>query len=281
MDSVSETSLIIVTCNSVAVLPQCLASLPAGLQVILVDNASSDASCQTAGDQGAQVIALPENKGFGTACNAGAWASTRPYLFFLNPDAVVHSGCIESLHATLSSRCDLSGLNPAMFNADGTRYLKRRSVLLPRALTKTKPDLNKPGPIPVLSGAAIYVRRTDFLDISGFDEDIFLFHEDDDLSIRLKAKGGLFLEPRAQVTHIGGGSSPRVPRTGRLKAFHLAQSKRHVLAKHGMKAVRIRLWTEAVAKILSPLNLISPWRRAKAVGFVWGLIKHQDHKYTG
>ncbi len=281
MDALRQTSLILVSYNSATVLPQCLASLPEGLEVLVVDNASRDDSRKIATDLGAQVIALPENKGFGTGCNVGARASTRPYLFFLNPDAVLQPGCIEALHATLSGRSDLSALNPAIFNADGSRYFKRRSVLVPSRLTKTKPDLDAPGPLHVLSGAAIYVRREDFLALEGFDEEIFLFHEDDDLSIRLKAKGDLFLEPGAQVTHIRGGSSARVPRIGRLKAFHLAQSKRHVMAKHGISGGQMRLWGEALGKLISPLNLFSPWRRAKAVGFALGLWHSRDPSYAG
>ena len=71
-----RTTLIVVAYNSAAVLPQMLASVPPGVPVIVVDNASSDGSAEIAEVAGAQVIRLAKNAGFGPGCNRGAAAAS-------------------------------------------------------------------------------------------------------------------------------------------------------------------------------------------------------------
>ena len=79
-----ELTTIIVTHNSAAVLPDCLASLEscwAG-PVLVVDNASSDNSVDLARASGAEVHELSQNRGFARAANHGARAAQSEFLCF-------------------------------------------------------------------------------------------------------------------------------------------------------------------------------------------------------
>ena len=96
----------------------------------------------------------------------------------------------------------------------GRPVLKRRSILLPRSQFPRRQPPAEDREIPVLSGAAIFVRRSDFAAVEGFDPGIVLYHEDDDLSFRLRRdRGSLMYVHDAVIEHIGG-------RIGRKKHGH-------------------------------------------------------------
>ena len=53
-----------------------------------------------------------------------------------------------------------------------------------------------------MGGAAIFLKKENFKKVGGFDEEIFLYHEDDDLSLRLKNEvGSLMYCPQAKIFH--------------------------------------------------------------------------------
>src|SRR5262249_43278218 len=67
-----------------------------------------------------------------------------------------------------------------------------------------RPIEDAPGPseVPVLSGACLPIPRQTWHAIGGFPERFFLYHEDVDLSLRLRLAGGrLGIEPAAKVDH--------------------------------------------------------------------------------
>src|SRR5689334_9970978 len=89
----AEVSVITVTYNSAACIGECLASLRAQqgveIELIVVDNASSDDTLAVARQSGLgiRLIANPENRGFGAACNQGFAASQGRFAYLINPDA--------------------------------------------------------------------------------------------------------------------------------------------------------------------------------------------------
>lgn len=55
---------------------------------------------------------------------------------------------------------------------------------------------------PSLNGAGLLCRRQAFEAVGGFDENVFLFFEDDDVTIRLSAQAGpLYYVPSAKAYH--------------------------------------------------------------------------------
>ncbi|MBX3573739.1 MAG: glycosyltransferase [Mesorhizobium sp.] len=92
-------SVVLVAYNSADVIRDAIESVPAPHEVIVVDNASTDASREIAAAAGARVLALAENLGFGTACNRGAALARNDTLLFLNPDARLMPGALDALAA--------------------------------------------------------------------------------------------------------------------------------------------------------------------------------------
>jgi GT2 family glycosyltransferase len=115
-----------------------------------------------------------ENWGFGATHNVGlrdAVAEGAEAYVCLNPDAVLHPRCIQELWA--------------MGASEGTGLVEARSF--PEEHPKPYDPLT--GETPWCAGTILLIRREAFLATGGFDEQIFLYGEDVDLSWRTRAAG--------------------------------------------------------------------------------------------
>ncbi len=273
VNEVSRTTIVSVAYNSASVIGDMLASVPAGTKVFVVDNASSDNSADIAEAAGATVIRLAKNEGFSRGCNIGAAKAKSEFLLFLNPDATLGPQCIERLEAAADHYASASGFNPAITDKNGGDYFKRGSRLLAHAKWMPRGRPAADCEVPVLSGAAQFCRRAQFEQIGGFDEAIFLYHEDDDLALRLKAAfGPLMFIRAAEVGHQEGRSSPRSPEIARIKSYHMARSRVYAMKKHGRPFPFLGSLWSGVRKLISPIILFSPRKRAQALSFTRGVI---------
>ena len=181
-------AVVTVTFNSSTVLPRMLETIPSDVPVTIVDNGSGDADeiAVIAKRFGSHLVCNKENLGFGRACNIGASNVNAELVFFLNPDAVIVDRAIEHLIRASRDYPHASAFGPAIKTGIGRPYFRRSSVIAPIKwrLPRGWPDQDTE--VPVLSGAALAVRKLDFDSVGGFDPKIFLYHEDDDLCLRLK-----------------------------------------------------------------------------------------------
>lgn len=250
---------IVVSHNSVAALPTCLDALRERLapdQLLVVDNASTDASVAVASEHSADVMVSRVNGGFGAGCNLGARSARNDLLLFVNPDV-----CITAVDAVklleLADRRPLGLVAPRVLltqDADHVESTLRRSLpwpcvvareavgpVLPREASRwLRRYLDSPGRRSWLSGALILCARAEFLDIGGFDERLFLYYEDQELSRRYE-RHGLPLEITDAVAgrHIGGGSSGSIgPLRAAPRAASAISSIELVGITHGPRAAR-------------------------------------------
>jgi GT2 family glycosyltransferase len=266
MRSHAQVTVITVAYNSEGVLPSMLASVPPGVPIIIVDNASRDKSAlrQIAERPDVRLIEQDSNRGFGVACNLGAAASQTEFLLFLNPDAVLRPGCLEAFVDAARRIPDAAAFNPRITHEDGSLHFKRRSNLVPRQewLPRQWPENERE--LPVLVGSAIFIARSKFDAVGGFDPQIFLYYEDDDLSLRLRQEvGPLLFVPQAEVMHQGGASTTRSVEVARIKGYHLGRSRMYAVKKHGKAWGRSLALLGAVLGAISPLVLVSKRKRAK------------------
>lgn len=229
---------LVVTHDSADVLPACLDALGrAGVPAIVVDNASQDGTAGMAQVRGATVIRNAVNEGYGRANNIGAAAAGSEFLLIVNPDVVVEEGAVAALVAAASRYPDAGLFAPRIVEPDG-RVFYQPTSLLARHLTNPGGRLAVPegdACAPFFSGACFLVRRELFLTLGGFDEDIFLFYEDDDLCRRIGDAGAaLVYVPSAVARHRRGGSSTPAP--GRIfnARWHQAWSRAYVSRKYGL-----------------------------------------------
>lgn len=269
-DQKAQITVVTVAYNSTAVLPEMLASLPNGMPVVIVDNSpkAEPALAELAERFNAVLLRNEVNKGFGAGCNRGATAAVTPFVMFLNPDATVETGCFDALMRAAEAYPEASAFNPRTLDGKGRVSFKRRSNLLPdQPLLGSAPDVDTR--VPVLTGAAIFVAKSVFDSVGGFDEDIFLYYEDDDLSLRLAERGPLMHIPGAIVRHNDGHSTERSPDTARFKAYHLARSRVYAQLKHNVPRPRVSVIWRSLLQLVSPL-MLNRRKRAKYLGYLAG-----------
>ncbi len=268
------TVTIVTVChNSLAVLPSMLKSVPSDTPVVLVDNASSDPDAlqELAREHGATLLLNAGNLGFGPACNQGAAKAETEHLLFLNPDAELQPGALDALHAGAETYPDASGFNPRILDKKGRQSFRRGSKLRPGERLK--------GPLPtgdsevsVLAGSAIFCSKALFDRIGGFDPAIFMYHEDDDLSLRLREHGPLMYIHAAKVVHLSGHGSPRRPEVAAFKAYHSARSRIYALGKYGHPRPMLNTLAAAALRLMGIDMLFSKRKRAKNIGFLKGAL---------
>ena len=121
------------------------------------------------------------------------------------------------------------------------------------------------------------------MSIGGFDENIFLFHEDDDLSIRLRnIIGPLYNIPSAIIIHEGGSSSERSPEIASLKGFHMGKSRVYAQKKHKINFPLIRNFIFSFVQLFSIEIIFSKRKRAKYFSFFKGVLSEiNKESFTG
>jgi N-acetylglucosaminyl-diphospho-decaprenol L-rhamnosyltransferase len=259
--------------NSATILPGLVASLPATLPLIVVDNGPDDGMRAWAAAHGVTVMQSATNLGFGGGCNLGAARADRDFVLFINPDARLNPDTLDQLLAAAARHPQAPAFGPVMVDETGRARYKRNSYLLPQA---AKPPRD-PGPddriVGVLSGAVLMVRRAAFQSVAGFDPRIFLYFEDDDLCLRLsRTCGPLILVPSARALHASGHSSTPSAWLSRFKGYHWARSRIYVGRKHGLRLPWLSGLWDALSHLLSPKSWTDPTHRNEAIGRITGTL---------
>ncbi|WP_445149202.1 glycosyltransferase family 2 protein [Baekduia sp. Peel2402] len=224
-----------------------LLALP-GVDVTVVDNASSDGSLESIADLDVRALESGRNGGFGFGCNLGAAAGDAEYVLFINPDARISADDLARLSAVLDSSPSVGLVGPQLREEDGAlipsmrRYQRLGStwataLFLHRFVRRAawaneiiheESAYSAPASPEWLSGACMLVRRSVFEALGGFDERFFLYCEDMDLCRRVWASGSeVRYEPAATARHEGGHSAPRTSLFAILAESRTAFARKH------------------------------------------------------
>jgi GT2 family glycosyltransferase len=216
-------SIILVVWNSAAHLPRCLESLSSqtfrNFELILVDNGSTDGSLYGVESLlpglALHLEKLDENKGFAIANNIGARLAHGQWLALLNSDAFPEPDWLENLLQAAERYPEFSFFASRQLQAnaphllDGTGDVLHISGLAWRryaGFPAAQFGLKTEEVFSPCAAAALYSRRA-FLQVGGFDEDFFSYHEDVDLGFRLRLQGFRCLYVSdAVVHHIGSAT---------------------------------------------------------------------------
>ena len=265
----SSVTAVVVAFNSAHVLPACLKALSAeGVRAIVVDNASADTSVAVARRHGARVIRNDANQGYGRANNHGVAAADTPYVLICNPDLVARPGMVAALLQAVARRPKAALFGPRLIEPDG-RENERSESLLSTGPVARRPEGDTP--VAMLTGACLLMRRELFMEMGGFDPNIFLFYEDDDLCRRLRDRGYDLVRVRAAAAdHARGGSCYDVPGIVRLSRFHQARSRVYVARKYGLNPAMTGLIVTSALKYLLAVAAGHVLRRERYGGTLAG-----------
>lgn len=207
-------SVVIVSFDSAEKLRRTLPALDVELEerdeLVVVDNGSSDETLAVIADlaPAARVLDLGANSGFAAACNAGAAAAAGELLVILNPDAKPLSGFGEAIRRPLVEQrgwdawmalvaCE----EATQVNTMGNR-VHFTGIAWAGGHGRPIPERLEPREVPAASGACLAVPMSVWRELEGFPPQFFLYHEDIDLSFRVRLRGGVVgLEPSAIVDH--------------------------------------------------------------------------------
>ena len=212
-------SVVVVNYNGARYLDRCISAALAqdypDLEVIVVDNASSDGSPDLLDEKfpGVLVVRNRENLGFAGGTNTGIRASHGEYIFTLNNDAFPGPGCIRHLVSAMGEYPGTGMCAAKMLFLDGKINSTGICISLSGAAWDRGMYQQDKGQYPAgevfgpCAGAALY--RCSMLQETGlFDEDFFLFMEDVDLAFRARLAGwNCRYVPEASVVHVHGGSA--------------------------------------------------------------------------
>jgi N-acetylglucosaminyl-diphospho-decaprenol L-rhamnosyltransferase len=290
--SLTHVSVIVVLYNSGDIVAGGLQALPPEVEVVVVDNDSSDDGGLTAGRirPDARIIRTDHNLGFGGGCQLGASAATRPLLLFLNPDAEIGGPDILTL-ATMLGRHPHSLVGPRLLDSGRSPRPIRHELdirkdalwLLPASgrwfhpswRLQPEPDLDAEHEVPFVEGACFLIRRSDLIAIGGFDPDLFLYFEESSIAHRLKQRGGtVWYEPRAVARHAGETSTRKV---SGLATFHFYRSRVIFERKvfHGVrgKARCLPLLATALIAVITGLAQQAIRRRPGAAAYAIAAVR--------
>lgn len=231
-----QLSVIILNYNVRYFLEQCVLSVEEALsnidgEIIVVDNNSSDASCQMMKTRfpNVKLIENKTNSGFPKGNNIGVAEAKGEYICILNPDTVVAEDTFEKILAFAEKQSDLGIVGCKLIDGTGNFLPEsKRGIPTPWvAFTKITglyhffpknklfnqyyaQDLNEneTGKAAILVGAFMVMKRDLYSDLKGFDENCFMYSDDIDLSYRalLQGKSNYYFH-ETSVIHYKGEST--------------------------------------------------------------------------
>jgi GT2 family glycosyltransferase len=283
----SDLSIVIVSFNTRQLLRECLDSVyasPAPVsEVVVVDNASRDGSAAMVRKRFPQVrlIANEDNRGFAAANNQalriigyGTGDTPHPpppkYMLLLNPDTIVGKSALATLVRFMDENPQAGACGARLLHGDGcfqhsafafpTLFQvffdffpinhrltdSRLNGRYPRRLYQA----GEPFPIDHPLGAALMVRREAVVQVGLLDERFFIYCEEIDWCLRIKAAGwGIWCVPEAEIVHHLAQSTEQF----RNEMFvALWKSRYQLFGKHYSRLfqwivrriVRLGLWAE-------------------------------------
>lgn len=205
----------------------CIKSVQAAItdldaEIIVVDNHSSDDSCQMVKQLFPEVILIEnkENFGFSKGNNIGVAQAKGDYLCILNPDTMVAEDTFTKVMAYAADRPNMGVLGCQLIDGCGTFLPEsKRNIPTPKVAVKKMLGFSDAyyanhlraaeiGQTDILVGAFMVLKKTVFNEVGGFDEDYFMYGEDIDLSYKILKSGyDNIYYGKAVVLHYKGEST--------------------------------------------------------------------------
>jgi GT2 family glycosyltransferase len=191
-------------------LPALLPELGEGDELIVVENKPGDGSAEVVREVAPRVRLVPmgRNTGFAGGCNAGAEAASGDLLVILNPDAAPQPGFGEAIRRPWLEGKGWGAWQALVADAEARRVnsagnpIHFTGIVWAGGHGRPLSEAPRAGEVAAASGACLAIPLARWRAVGGFPEEFFMYHEDVDISVRLRAEGhAVGIEPTAVVAH--------------------------------------------------------------------------------
>ena len=239
--SLNNLTFIIVTFKSEHIIHECIESLPKDSNIIIIENSNNQELKKQLEEKYSKInVVVQENSGMGAANNKGIKLCKTDYAFVINPDVKFHKDTIQELIALSLKYNDYSILAPI---SDDIKYPNYK--INNKKIENDDPDFLS---VDSVDGYAMLINKNKFNDNIYFDENFFLYLENDDLCLRKKRENNkIYVAKKAKIHHLGGKSHLTIheKEIEFLRNWHWMWSKFYFNKKHYgyLKALLISLPT--------------------------------------
>lgn len=224
--NIENTTFIIVTYKSEKIVHSCLNSLPENCNKIVIENSQN---LQLKKDlestyKNLKVI-INENSGFGASNNLGIKECNTQFAYILNPDVTFKKDTFENLCKSCLDISDFSIVSPIHSDKNYPNYkIKKKYNFISDNIIE----------VDDLDGFSMLVNKNNFDESDYFDENFFLYLENNDLCLRVKKNNRkIYVIKNSIIEHRGGASSdPDFSQIEYLKNWHWMWSKFYYHHKH-------------------------------------------------
>ncbi|MFH0921928.1 MAG: glycosyltransferase family 2 protein [Fibrobacterota bacterium] len=295
-----QVTVVVVNWNGQDILGACLNSLMKlefpHVEIIVVDNASTDESVKIAGEYAGSIrlIAQTNNDGYAKACNAGIREAKGRYIVTLNNDMVVEPSWLNEAIPFLESHPDVGIISCRQMNfhiknkVDSLFHIITRSLIFCEYGNQSHFHNIPISYVISANGGSAIIRATLIEQLGGFDESFIAYHEECDLFFRAFQLGWkcVFI-PSAIVYHRRGFSFEK-PNTNRF--FFFERNRYRFIMKnypltYVIKSLPVLILKEAsimLNTLRKPLLWCAYFRaRASFIGYFLSLRwKHSSKPFT-
>jgi N-acetylglucosaminyl-diphospho-decaprenol L-rhamnosyltransferase len=202
--SLNNLTFIIVTFKSDHIINECIESLPKDSNIIIIENSNNPELKKKLEAKYSKInVIVQENSGMGSANNKGIKLCKTDYAFIINPDVKFYENTMQELISLSSRHSDYSILAPI---SDKTQYPNYK--IKEKKIRNDDPDFLD---VDSVDGYAMLINKNKFNDNVFFDENFFLYLENDDLCLRKKKENNkIYIAKKAKIHHLGGKSHSMV-----------------------------------------------------------------------
>jgi len=206
-----DITVLIVTHNAENVLNNFLKSLNPEFKLVIVDNASTDNTRKIIKQYKTAKFKIILNEvgvGFGSGSNLGIKCINTKFTLLINPDTTINLDAVKKLYQSAKLYKNAAILSPLHRNSKNEIHIPSRQFFFNKNRDRlTIENFKGDTSVEHLSGAVMLFNNEKIKKIGLFDENFFLYFEDDDLCIRTKKAGfENILVFDAVIDHIAGGS---------------------------------------------------------------------------
>lgn len=234
-----DITVLTVTHNSSNVIENFLNTLDINFKLVIVDNNSMDNTkiiLKTHNRNSISLFFNDKGLGFGSGANIGLKTIKSKFVLLVNPDSIIKTNEISKLISAAKNYKNAAIISPLHRNENGNVHIPARPFFFNLNKKNTLALDNFVGDCSVehISGAIMLLNKSKLDKVGFFDENFFLYYEDDDLCIRSKKAGfENILVHGAIIDHFGGGSiGPPTMKNQWEKHFHFYFSRCYIQKKY-------------------------------------------------